>query len=51
MNKNEIIETAFEVIKTSTEWGTSEDSRAYGCWVDGVVTIVDRLIKNIDEKK
>ena len=39
MDKNQIIEIAFETIRESTEWGIEEeDCKAYGHFVDGVVT-------------
>ena len=50
MDRNQIIETAFETIKKSTEWGIGED-KVYGHFIDGVVTVVDNLLKRIDEDK
>lgn len=49
MDKNQIIETAFEVIKESTEWGVDEESKTYGYWIDGVITVVDDLLNKIDK--
>lgn len=52
MNKREIIEIAFDTIKESTEWGIEEENgKIYGHWVDGVVTVVDNILKKIDEAK
>ncbi len=51
MDKNQIIETAFEVIKESTEWGIEDKSDRYGHFIDGVVTVVDRLLYKINEEK
>ena len=51
MDKNQIIETAFEAIRESTEWGIEEEGRVYGHFVDGIVTIVDRLLDKINEEK
>lgn len=51
MDKNQIIETAFETIKESTEWGIDEENKTYGYWVDGVVTVVDNILKGISEEK
>lgn len=52
MDENLIYKTTFETIKESTEWGIEEeDSKTYGHWIDGVVTVVDNLLDKIDEKK
>lgn len=50
MDKNQVIETAFETIKESTEWGIEEDGKTYGHWVDGVVTVVDNLLNKLKEE-
>jgi len=51
MEKNQIYETAFETIKESTEWGIEEEnSKIYGHFVDGVVTVVDNLLDKINER-
>lgn len=50
MNRNQIFETTFEIIKESTEWGIDEDSKICGHWIDGVVTVVDSLIEKIDKQ-
>lgn len=50
MDKNQIIETAFETIKESTEWGL-EDGKTYGHWIDGVVTMTDNLLDKMKEEK
>lgn len=51
MDKNQIIETAFEAIRESTEWGIGEEGKVYGHFVDGIVTVVDRLFNKINEEK
>lgn len=51
MDKNQIIETAFETIKESTEWGLEDKSDRYGHWVDGVVTMTDNLLDKLKEEK
>ena len=50
MDKNQVIETAFETIKESTEWGIEEDGKTYGHFVDGVVTVVDNLLNKLKEE-
>ena len=47
MDKNQIIETAFETIKESTEWGVDEEGKTYGNWVDGVATVVENILNKI----
>lgn len=51
MDKNQIIETAFEAIKESTEWGIGEEGRVYGHFVGGIVAVVDRLLDKFNEQK
>ncbi len=50
MDKNQIIEIAFETIRESTEWGIEEeDCKSYGHFIDGVVTVVDNILSKIKE--
>lgn len=51
ISKNQIIETAFETIKESTEWGIDEEGKTYGYWIEGVVTVIDNLINKLKEEK
>lgn len=51
MDKNQIIEAAFETIKESTEWGIEDKSDRYGHFVDGVVTMTDNLLNKMKEEK
>ena len=51
MDKNQIIEAAFETIKESTEWGTVDKSDRYGHFVDGVVTMTDNILNKMKEEK
>lgn len=51
ISKNQIIVTAFETIKESTEWGIEEEGKTYGHWIDGVVTVVDNLLDKFKEEK
>lgn len=48
MDRNKIIKVAYETIKESTEWGMGCESKEYGNWIDGVITIVDNLLEEID---
>ena len=50
MDRNQIIETAFETIKESTEWGMEEKEKTYGYFVDGVVTVVENLLDKINKQ-
>lgn len=51
MDKNQIIEAAFETIKESTEWGIEDKSDRYGHFVDGVVTMTDIILNKMKEEK
>lgn len=51
MDKNQIIEAAFETIRESTEWGIGDKSDRYVHFVDGVVTMADALLNKINEEK
>ena len=48
MNKTQIIEAAFEVIKASTEWEMKGE--AYKYWIDGIITVTDSLLDKINEE-
>lgn len=51
MDKNQIIEAAFETIKESTEWEIEDKSDRYGHFVDGVVTMTDNILNKMKEEK
>lgn len=51
MDKNKILETTFDTIKDSTEWGIDEESKVYGHWIDGVVTVVGNILDDIAAQK
>lgn len=50
MDKNQVIKTAFETIKESTEWGMGSESKEYGNWVDGVVTMTDNILNILNNE-
>ena len=50
MDKNQVYEIAFKTIKESTEWGIGDESKVYGNWIDGVVTMANNLLNKIDEQ-
>lgn len=47
--RNIILESMYEVIKDSTEWGVSE--KEYGMFVDGVVAMTDKMLEKANAKK
>lgn len=51
MDKNQIIEVAFETIKESTEWGIEDKSDRYGHFISGIVTMADNLLDKMKEEK
>lgn len=50
IDKNRILEIAFETIKDSTEWGIESENKLYGYYVDGVVAMTDRLLDEFTKK-
>lgn len=44
MNRSDILEAMYEVIKDSTEWGVSCEDGSYGEYVDGVVAMTEALL-------
>jgi hypothetical protein len=50
MDKNQVYKAAFETIKESTEWGMGSESKGYGNWVDGVVTMTDNILNIINNE-
>ena len=49
MNKLEILETFFETIEESTEWGFECEDRTYGYYIDGVVSMTNRLLEKVKD--
>lgn len=50
MDKNRILEIAFETIKDSTEWGIECEDKSYGHYVDGIVRMTDNLLDEFNKK-
>ena len=46
MNRTDILEAMYEVIKDSTEWGVSEEQ--YGMFADGVVAMTDAVLSRYE---
>lgn len=51
MDKNRILEIAFNTIKDSTDWGMDCENKNYGFFVDGVVTMTSNLLDEFNLKK
>lgn len=47
MNRMDVLEAMYEVVKDSTEWGVSE--KEYGMFVDGVVAMTDAMLEKENE--
>lgn len=45
MNRMDILEAMYEVIKNSTEWGIDCKDGCYGQYVDGVVAMTDAMLE------
>ena len=50
INKNRVLEIAFETIKDSTEWGIECEDKTYGHYVDGVIRMTDNLLDEFNKK-
>lgn len=49
INKNEIIETTFNVIKSSLDWGCDCAGGAYAYYIEGVVAMAEEMIYKFDD--
>ena len=49
MNENKIYRMVFEEIKESLEWSRSSNNEAYSVYVDGVISLADRMIRDLDK--
>lgn len=49
INKNEIIKTVFNVIKSSLEWGCDCADGAYAYYIEGVVAMAEEMICKFDD--
>ena len=49
MNKDTIYETAFNMIKDSTEWGVDQPSKEFGNYICGICDFAEELIEVLDE--
>ena len=50
MNKNLILESAYETIKESLEWGLDCEDKTYANYVDGVVNMTETMLKKIEKE-
>ena len=48
MNRSDILEAMYEVIKDSTEWGVSCKDGSYGEYVDGVVAMTEAMLSKCE---
>lgn len=51
MDRNDILETMYSVIKESAEWGIDCNNGTYGHFVDGVVAMTEELLRKNKEKE
>lgn len=49
MNRMDILESMYEVIKDSLEWGL--DTKEYGYFVDGIVAMTEVMLKQLGDKQ
>lgn len=50
MDKNRVLEIAFNTIKDSTDWGVECENKSYGHYVDGIVTMTSNILEEFDKK-
>ena len=50
MDKNMIYKVVFEEIKDSTEWGCTCKDDTYSWYIDGVISLTNRIIEELDKK-
>lgn len=50
MNRVDILESVYEIIKNSTEWGIECQDGSYGRYVYGVITMADEMLEKEEEK-
>ena len=49
MNRNTIIETAYRTIKSNTEWGVECENKAFGYFIDGIISMTESLLEKFNE--
>lgn len=49
MNRMDILESMYEVIKDSLEWGL--DTKEYGYFVNGVADMTETMLKRLKDKQ
>ena len=48
MNRIDILEAMYEVIKDSTEWGISCEDGSYGQFIDGVMAMTEAMLSKCE---
>ena len=51
MNKTDILESMYEIIKDSTEWAIGGEDREYIYFVDGVMSMTDMMLAKLELKE
>lgn len=46
--KNKILESTYETIKESVEWGIDKEDSSYGYFIDGIIALAETLLANIE---
>lgn len=49
MNENTIYKMVFEEIKDSLDWADSYKDGTYSMYIDGVISLANRMIKNLNK--
>ena len=49
MDRNLILEAAYETIKDSLEWGIDCEDKTFGNFIDGIINMSEVMFKKIDQ--
>ena len=50
MDKSSIIENAYKTIKSNIDWGIECDSKVFGYFIDGVISMTETLLEELKEE-
>ena len=50
MDRNLVIETAYETIKDAIEWAISDDDNTFANYVDGIVGMTENLLEKLEKE-
>lgn len=51
MNKENVYEEFFDAVTDSLEWGLESKEKEYSSYINGLCSMVYRLVNNLDQNK